>query len=126
MFRPKFVEENIDEIKEYLIYEENRKAFLALQPTDWMVVRQLEDSSKTLPTEIAQYRNDVRAAANANCAAWASCNTLQDVYALTSVPAVIDDPDNPNTANLIQNPVSTLKMEPIYPVSSNTYSGLGE
>ena len=36
-----------------------------LQPTDWYVIRKYEDSTKEIPTKIANYRAAVRTAANA-------------------------------------------------------------
>ena len=35
-----------------------------LQPTDWYVIRKYEDSTKEIPTKIANYRAAVRTAAN--------------------------------------------------------------
>jgi len=39
-------------------------AYSLLQPTDWYVIRKYEDSTKEIPTKIANYRAAVRTAAN--------------------------------------------------------------
>ncbi len=66
------------EWKETINQEANQK----LQPTDWMVIRLQEDSSKSLSSEISTYRAAVRTAANNIETSINNCTTLDEFDAL--------------------------------------------
>ena len=66
------------------IYKEQIKqqATSLLAPTDWMVVRKAEDSTKTIPSAVTTYRASVRTKADEICTAIDNCDTLDKLKAL--------------------------------------------
>tara|TARA_A100001201_G_scaffold120716_1_gene104213 strand:+ start:14 stop:649 length:636 start_codon:yes stop_codon:yes gene_type:complete len=66
------------------IYKEQIKqqATGLLAPTDWMVVRKAEDSTKTIPSAVTTYRASVRTKADEICTAIDNCDTLDKLKAL--------------------------------------------
>lgn len=66
------------------IYKEQIKqqATSLLAPTDWMVVRKAEDSTKSIPSAVTTYRASVRTKADEICTAIDNCNTLDKLKAL--------------------------------------------
>ena len=66
------------------IYKEQIKqqATSLLAPTDWMVVRKAEDSTKSIPSAVTTYRASVRTKADEICTAIDNCDTLDKLKAL--------------------------------------------
>lgn len=66
------------------IYKEqiNQQATGLLAPTDWMVVRKAEDSSKSIPSAVTTYRASVRTEADKILQAISDCDTLDKLKAL--------------------------------------------
>ena len=66
------------------IYKEQIKqqATSLLAPTDWMVVRKAEDSTKFIPSAVTTYRASVRTKADEICTAIDNCDTLDKLKAL--------------------------------------------
>lgn len=66
------------------IYKEQIKqqATGLLRPTDWMVVRKAEDSSKSIPNAVTTFRASVRTKADEICTAIDNCDTLDKLKAL--------------------------------------------
>ena len=66
------------------IYKEqiNQQAAGLLAPTDWMVVRKAEDSSKSIPSAVTTYRASVRTEADKILQAISDCDTLDKLKAL--------------------------------------------
>ena len=66
------------------IYKEqiNQQAAGLLAPTDWMVVRKAEDSSKSIPSAVTTYRASVRTEADKIIQAISDCDTLDKLKAL--------------------------------------------
>ena len=53
-----------------------------LAPTDWYVIRYQEDNTKTIPTDIATYRNEVRAKSDEMENMINACGTVEDLKIL--------------------------------------------
>ena len=66
------------------IYTEQiqKQASSLLAPTDWMVTRKVEDSSKTIPSAVSTYRASVRTEADKIVKAIDDCDTLDKLKAL--------------------------------------------
>tara|TARA_B100000963_G_scaffold357960_1_gene381389 strand:+ start:1412 stop:2056 length:645 start_codon:yes stop_codon:yes gene_type:complete len=66
------------------IYTEQiqKQAANLLAPTDWMVTRKVEDSSKTIPSAVSTYRAFVRTEADKIVKAISDCDTLDKLKAL--------------------------------------------
>ena len=66
------------------IYKEqiNQQATGLLAPTDWMVVRKAEDSSKSIPSAVTTYRASARTKADKILQAISDCDTLDKLKAL--------------------------------------------
>ena len=66
------------------IYTEQiqKQASGLLAPTDWMVVRKAEDSSKSIPSAVTTYRASVRTEADKILQAISDCDTLDKLKAL--------------------------------------------
>ena len=66
------------------IYTEQiqKQASSLLAPTDWMVIRKAEDSSKSIPSAVTTYRASVRTEADKILQAISDCDTLDKLKAL--------------------------------------------
>ena len=66
------------------IYTEQiqKQAAGLLAPTDWMVTRKVEDSSKTIPSAVSTYRASVRTEADKIVKAISDCDTLDKLKTL--------------------------------------------
>jgi len=53
-----------------------------LKPTDWMVMRYVEDNTKTIPSNVSTFRASVRTKADEICTALDNCDTLAKLKAL--------------------------------------------
>ena len=53
-----------------------------LAPSDWYVIRYQEDNTKTIPTDVATYRNDVRAKSDEMESQINACGTVEDLKTL--------------------------------------------
>jgi len=53
-----------------------------LAPTDWYVIRYQEDNTKTIPTDVATYRNNVRAKSDEMESQINACGTVEDLKTL--------------------------------------------
>ena len=53
-----------------------------LAPSDWYVIRYQEDNTKTIPTDVATYRNDVRAKSDEMESMINACGTVEDLKTL--------------------------------------------
>lgn len=76
------------------------QAYSILQPTDWMVVRQVEDSVP-IPTEWQEWRRAVRLESSTKIAAIEACGTYEELHeymnseAYSTWPTSPDSPDAP-------------------------------
>jgi len=66
------------------IYKEQIKQQAAdlLKPTDWMVIRYVEDNTKTIPSNVSTFRSSVKTKADNICTAIDNCDTLAKLKAL--------------------------------------------
>jgi hypothetical protein len=84
--------------KETYTSEVKSKAYNILQPTDWMVVRQVEESTP-VPTEWQEWRQAVRLESSTKIAAIEACDTYEELHeyvsseAYSTWPASPDSPD---------------------------------
>ena len=53
-----------------------------LAPSDWYVIRYQEDNTKTIPTDVATYRNEVRAKSDEMESQINACGTVEDLKTL--------------------------------------------
>ena len=53
-----------------------------LAPSDWYVIRYQEDNTKTIPTDVATYRNNVRAKSDEMESQINTCGTVEDLKTL--------------------------------------------
>ena len=53
-----------------------------LAPTDWYVIRYQEDNTKTIPTDVATYRNNVRVKSDEMESQINACGTVEDLKTL--------------------------------------------
>jgi hypothetical protein len=53
-----------------------------LAPSDWYVIRYQEDNTKTIPTDVATYRNEVRAKSDEMETQINACGTVEDLKTL--------------------------------------------
>ena len=53
-----------------------------LAPTDWYVIRYQEDNTKTIPTDVATYRNNIRAKSDEMETQINACTTVDELKAL--------------------------------------------
>ena len=85
-----------DGLKSKYIKETKQRANSLLAPTDWMVVRKAEDSSKTLASKYTTYRAAIRTACAAIEQDINDCSSLAEFMALWNRPL---DSDNEPTGN---------------------------
>jgi hypothetical protein len=53
-----------------------------LAPSDWYVIRYQEDNTKTIPTDVTTYRNNIRAKSNEMESQINACGTVEDLKTL--------------------------------------------
>ena len=53
-----------------------------LAPSDWYVIRYQEDNTKTIPTDVATYRSNIRALSNEMESQINACGTVEDLKTL--------------------------------------------
>tara|TARA_E500000305_G_C3988287_1_gene220616 strand:+ start:91 stop:735 length:645 start_codon:yes stop_codon:yes gene_type:complete len=69
-------------LKTTFIEQTKNRAAALLKPTDWMVIRLVEDSSKTIPSVVLTYRAAVRTETDKIVKAISDCDTLDKFKAL--------------------------------------------
>lgn len=74
---------NLDVVKSSCIAEINYTAYSMLLPSDWMVVRAIENGG-ALEDTWKDYRAAVRTVANLACASISACNTVDELVAFMS------------------------------------------
>ena len=79
-------------IKNKHIKETKQRANSLLSPTDWMVVRKAEDSSKALASKYSTYRAAIRTASAAIEQDINDCSSLAEFMALWDTPMKDDEP----------------------------------
>ena len=92
---------DVDELKTAWIANTNNTAGLLLLPTDWYVVRKAEDSTTTIPTDVATYRAAVRTASGTIETAITNAADHAAFMALWNVP--VDSDGNPTGNAPIHN-----------------------
>ena len=75
-------DKDLDDLKESYTAQIQKQASILLTPTDWMVVRKAEDSSKSIPSAVKTYRASVRTEADKIVKAISDCDTLDKLKAL--------------------------------------------
>tara|TARA_R100000951_G_C2627267_1_gene176427 strand:- start:556 stop:1122 length:567 start_codon:yes stop_codon:yes gene_type:complete len=85
-----------DGLKSKYIKETKKTANSLLAPTDWMVVRKAEDSSKNIASKYTTYRAAIRTACAAIEQDINDCSSLDEFMALWDTPV---DSDNQPTGN---------------------------
>ena len=73
-----------------------------LAPTDWYVIRYQEDNTKTIPTDVATYRNEVRAKSDEMESQINACGTVEDLKNLFTW--VYDEDTNTTSRPLVSFP----------------------
>ena len=73
-----------------------------LAPTDWYVIRHQEDNTKTIPTDVATYRNEVRAKSDEMESQINACGTVEDLKNLFTW--VYDEDTNTTSRPLVSFP----------------------
>ena len=73
-----------------------------LAPTDWYVIRYQEDNTKTIPTDIATYRNEVRTKSDEMESQINACGTVEDLKTLFTW--VYDEDTNTTSRPLVSFP----------------------
>jgi hypothetical protein len=81
-----------DGLKNKHIKETKQTANSLLAPTDWMVVRKAEDSSKALASKYSTYRAAIRTASAAIEQDINDCSSLAEFMALWDTPMKDDEP----------------------------------
>ena len=95
-------------IKEIEIFKIKSQAGSLLAPTDWYVIRHQEDNTKTIPTDIATYRNEVRAKSDEMESQINACGTVEDLQTLLTW--VYDENTDTNSRPLVEFPFDLLRM----------------
>lgn len=75
-------DKDLDNLKKTYTAQIQKQASSLLAPTDWMVVRKAEDSSKSIPSAVTTYRGSVRTEADKVVQAISDCDTLDKLKAL--------------------------------------------
>jgi len=73
-----------------------------LAPTDWYVIRYQEDNTKTIPTDVATFRNEVRAKSDEMESQINACGTVEDLKTLFTW--VYDEDTNTTSRPLVSFP----------------------
>jgi len=81
-----------DGLKSKYIKETKQRANSLLAPTDWMVVRKAEDSSKNIASKYTTYRAAIRTASAAIEQDINDCSSLAEFMALWDTPMKDDEP----------------------------------
>ena len=82
------VAKDLDECKAACKKQQKENAFERIEPTDWYVIRALEDSAKPMPTEIKGYRAAIHSCCNAREAAIDATTSIEElIAAMDSLPA---------------------------------------
>ena len=84
---------DLDQLKETLIAQEKQTANSLLSPSDWMVIRGIENPGKPVTTGVSQYRADIRAACGSREAEIQACTTIEELEALMKQPTEFYDPE---------------------------------
>jgi hypothetical protein len=95
-------------LKEIEIFKIKSQAGSLLAPTDWYVIRHQEDNTKTIPTNIATYRNEVRAKSDEMESQINACGTVEDLQTLLTW--VYDENTDTNSRPLVEFPFDLLRM----------------
>ena len=72
-----------------------------LAPTDWYVIRYQEDNTKTIPTDVATFRNEVRAKSDEMESQINACGTVEDLKILFTY---VEDEQGNITRPLVEFP----------------------
>ena len=80
----------LEGLKEVWTSKQKQSASSFLTPTDWYVVRAMEDPECVCPPEITQYRGDVRVACGQREAQIEACVDVEALEALIKAPATIE------------------------------------
>lgn len=75
-------DKDLDNLKKTYTAQIQKQASSLLAPTDWMVVRKAEDSSKSIPSAVTTYRGSMRTEADKIVQAISDCDTLDKLKAL--------------------------------------------
>ena len=81
---------DLDQLKELHKEKQKQAADSLLRPTDWMVIRGIENPGKPVTAGISSYRSDVRAACDARELAIDACADVDELVALLHAPAQIE------------------------------------
>ena len=73
-----------------------------LAPTDWYVIRHQEDNTKTIPADVATFRNEVRAKSDEMESQINACGTVEDLKTLFTW--VYDEDTNTTSRPLVSFP----------------------
>ena len=75
-------DKDLDDLKKSYTAQIQKQASNLLAPTDWMVVRKAENSSKSIPSAVTTYRASVRTESDKIVKAISDCDTLDKLKAL--------------------------------------------
>tara|TARA_R100001443_G_scaffold50118_1_gene62393 strand:- start:2520 stop:3086 length:567 start_codon:yes stop_codon:yes gene_type:complete len=75
-------DKDLDDLKKTYTEQIQKQAASLLAPTDWMVVRKAEDSSKSIPNAVSTFRASTRTEADKIVQALSDCDTLDKLKAL--------------------------------------------
>ena len=81
---------DLNMLKEAYIREEKLSARKLLEKTDWLVIRK-EENSDTIPTAVADFRDQVRTISNDNCTSINACASVEDLEILITSDYQTDD-----------------------------------
>ena len=75
-------DKDLDDLKKTYTTQIQNQAASLLAPTDWMVVRKAEDSSKSIASDVTTFRASVRTESDKIVKAISDCDTLDKLKAL--------------------------------------------
>jgi len=82
------VAKDLDECKTACKKQQKESAFEQIEPTDWFVIRALEDPIKAVPAEIGNYRAAVRSCCNTRESIIEAATSIEElITAMDSLPA---------------------------------------
>jgi len=84
------IPKDLDQLKELWVAKQKEIASSLLTPTDWMVIRSIDNPSIPISSTIFQYRADVRSVSDLREAQVNSCVNVEALEELIKAPATIE------------------------------------
>ena len=87
---------DLNDLKTKYIIQSKLSARALLAKTDWLIIRQ-EENSNAIPAAVEAFRDQVRTISDDNCTLITGCADVSELEDLIKAPLQIEDPNNQGT-----------------------------